>query len=283
MIASYRARSSVRTGVIFCVTWLVVLIAVFPLFWALSTSLRDNGEIISRTPTLLPKDITFDNYGYMLKVSNFPQQFFNSTVIAVFSALSVVFFGSLGGYSLTRFRFAGQGLSLRVILLTYLFPAVLLVVPMFIILRSLKLTDSYAALVIVHTATGLPLGLWLLRAYFLSIPIELDQAAMIDGASRLGALFDVLLPQAIPGMISIFIFSFVFSWGDYLWPLILITSRSQMTLPLGLHSYMNDMGFQWGPLMAVTVVFALPVVLLFTFVQSRLVRGLGAGAGAIKF
>jgi multiple sugar transport system permease protein len=283
MTASYRLRGGLRTGFIFGVTWLVVLVAVFPLFWALSTSLRDNQEIISKTPTLLPVNLTLTNYDYMLKVSNFPQQFFNSSVIAIFSALSVVFFGSLGGYSLTRFRFRGQGLSLRVVLLTYLFPAVLLVVPMFIILRNLSLTDSYAALVIVHTATGLPLGLWLLRAYFLSIPIELDQAAMIDGASRLGTLVDVLLPQAIPGMISIFIFIFVFSWGDYLWPLILITSKSQMTLPLGIHSYMNDMGFQWGPLMAVTVVFALPVVLLFTLVQSRLVRGLGAGAGAIKF
>jgi multiple sugar transport system permease protein len=283
MSAHYRLRSNVRTGLIFSVTWLVVLIAVFPLFWAISTSLRDNQEIITRTPSLLPKQATLDNYAYMLRVGNFPQEFFNSTVIAVFSALSVVFFGSLGGYSLTRFRFRGQALSLRVVLLTYLFPAVLLVVPMFIILRSLSLTDSYVALIIVHTATGLPLGLWLLRAYFLSIPIELDQAAMIDGASRLGTLFDVLLPQAIPGMISIFIFIFVFSWGDYLWPLILITSRSQMTLPLGIHAYMNDMGFQWGPLMAVTVVFALPVVVLFTVVQSRLVRGLGAGAGAIKF
>jgi ABC-type glycerol-3-phosphate transport system permease component len=216
-------------------------------------------------------------------VSNFPRQFANSTIIAVFSALSVVLFGSLGGYSLTRFRFRGQALSLRVVLLTYLFPAVLLVVPMFIILRGLGLTDSYAALIIVHTATGLPLGLWLLRAYFLSIPIELDQAAMIDGASRLGTLFDVLLPQAIPGMISIFMFIFVFSWGDYLWPLILITSKSQLTLPLGIHTYMNEQGFQWGPLMAVTVVFALPVVVLFTVLQSRLVRGLGAGAGAVKF
>jgi ABC-type glycerol-3-phosphate transport system permease component len=265
------------------VTWLVVLVAVFPLFWAVSTSLRGNQEIISNTPTLLPQEPTLSNYQYMLKVSNFPQQFSNSTIIAIFSALSVVFFGSLGGYSLTRFRFKGQALSLRVVLLTYLFPAVLLVVPMFIIFRNLRLTDSYAALVIVHTATGLPLGLWLLRAYFQSIPIELDQAAMIDGASRLGTLWDVLLPQAIPGMISIFMFIFVFSWGDYLWPLILITSRSQMTLPLGIHTYMNDMGFEWGPLMAVTVVFALPVVILFTMLQSRLVRGLGAGAGAIKF
>jgi ABC-type glycerol-3-phosphate transport system permease component len=283
MIASYRVRSGVRTGFVMSATWLVVLIAVFPLFWAISTSLRDNQEVISRTPSLVPQTFTLGNYQYMLKVSNFPQQFANSTLVAVFSALSVVLFGSLGGYSLTRFSFRGQGFSLRVVLLTYLFPAVLLVVPMFIIFRTLGLTDSYAALVIVHTATGLPLGLWLLRAYFLSIPIELDQAAMIDGASRLSTLFDVLLPQAIPGMISIFIFIFVFSWGDYLWPLILITSRSQMTLPLGIHSYMNEQGFQWGPLMAVTVVFALPVVLLFTIVQSRLVRGLGAGAGAIKF
>jgi multiple sugar transport system permease protein len=283
MIANYRAREGIRTGALFCVTWLVVLIAVFPLFWAVSTSLRGNQEIITRAPTLLPKEFTLSNYDYMLKVSNFPQQFSNSSIIAVLSALSVVFFGSLGGYSLTRFKFAGQGLSLRVVLLTYLFPAVLLVVPMFIILRGLQLTDNYASLVIVHTATGLPLGLWLLRAYFQSIPIELDQAAMIDGASRLETLVDVLLPQAIPGMISIFIFIFVFSWGDYLWPLILITSRSQMTLPLGIHTYMNDMGFEWGPLMALTVVFALPVVVLFTFLQSRLVRGLGAGAGAIKF
>jgi multiple sugar transport system permease protein len=283
MIASYQMRQGVRTGFIFSVTWLVVFIAVFPLFWAISTSLRNNQEVISRTPTLLPMNPTLDNYAYMLQVSNFAQQFSNSTIIAVFSALSVVFFGSLGGYSLTRFRFRGQALSLRVVLLTYLFPAVLLVVPMFVILRFLKLTDSYAALIIVHTATGLPLGLWLLRAYFLSIPIELDQAAMIDGASRLSTLFDVLLPQAIPGMISIFIFIFVFSWGDYLWPLILISSRSQLTLPLGIHTYMNDQAFQWGPLMAVTVVFALPVVLLFTLLQSRLVRGLGAGAGAIKF
>jgi len=178
MIANYRAREAVRTGFIFTVTWLVVLVAVFPLFWALSTSLRDNQEIISRTPTLLPVDFTLENYDTMLKLSNFPQQFSNSTIIAIGSSLSVVFFGSLGAYSLTRFRFRGQGLSLRVVLLTYLFPAVLLVVPMFIILRNLKLTDSYAALIIVHTATGLPLGLWLLRAYFQSIPIELDQAAI---------------------------------------------------------------------------------------------------------
>jgi ABC-type glycerol-3-phosphate transport system permease component len=229
MIANYRAREGIRTGALFCVTWLVVLIAVFPLFWAVSTSLRGNQEIITRAPTLLPKEFTLSNYDYMLKVSNFPQQFSNSSIIAVLSALSVVFFGSLGGYSLTRFKFAGQGLSLRVVLLTYLFPAVLLVVPMFIILRGLQLTDNYASLVIVHTATGLPLGLWLLRAYFQS------------------------------------------------------TSRTQMTLPLGIHTYMNDMGFEWGPLMALTVVFALPVVVLFTFLQSRLVRGLGAGAGAIKF
>jgi len=283
MIASYRFRETTRTGLVMFVTWLVVLVAVFPLFWAISTSLRDNQEVISRTPSLLPKTFTLSNYGYMLQVSNFPRQFANSTIVAVFSALSVVFFGSLGAYSLTRFKFVGQALSLRVVLLTYLFPAVLLVVPMFIILRGMGLTDSYAALIIVHTATGLPLGLWLLRAYFLSIPIELDQAAMIDGASRLSALVDVLLPQAIPGMISIFMFIFVFSWGDYLWPLILITSKSQLTLPLGIHTYMNEQGFQWGPLMAVTVVFALPVVVLFTVLQSRLVRGLGAGAGAIKF
>jgi multiple sugar transport system permease protein len=276
-------RERARTGLVMTVTWLVVLVAVFPLFWAISTSLRDNQEVISRTPSLVPRTFTLSNYDYMLKVSNFPQQFANSTIIAVFSALSVVFFGSLGGYSLTRFMFRGQALSLRIVLLTYLFPSVLLVVPMFIIFRGMGLTDSYAALIIVHTATGLPLGLWLLRAYFLSIPIELDQAAMIDGASRLATLFDVLLPQAIPGMISIFMFIFVFSWGDYLWPLILITSKSQLTLPLGIHTYMNEQGFQWGPLMAVTVVFALPVVLLFTLLQSRLVRGLGAGAGAIKF
>lgn len=281
-MTSYRAKQTTRTAAFFSVTWILVVIAIFPLFWALSSSLRGDQEIISRTPSLLPQHPTLTNYSYIMG-QRFPRQFVNSTIIAVSAAALVIFFSSLGGYSLTRFKFKGRNLSMSVLLLTYLFPAVLLVVPMFIIFRNFGLTDSYRALIIVHAATGLPLGLFLMRAYFQSVPIELDQAAMIDGASRFGALVDVLLPQTIPGMLSTFIFIFIFSWGDYLWPLIFVTSKGQQTLPLGIATYMNNMGFRWGPLMAATVGLSLPVVVLFTLVQSRLVRGLGSGAGAVKF
>lgn len=283
MSLSYDLRPFLRTAMFFLMTWLLVIFAVFPLFWALSSSLRSNQEIISNKPTLLPKDYTLHNYKHIMTERNFPRQFYSSTVISTLSAASVIFFSAMGAYSLTRFRFKGRELGSRVILLTYLFPSVLLLVPMFIVIRQLGLANTYWSLVIVHTATGLPMGLWLLRAYFLTIPIELDQAAMIDGASRRAALIDVILPQALPGIISTFIFIFIFSWNDYLWALVFLTSEDKKTLPLGISTYMNEFGFEWGPLMAATVGITLPVVALFTFVQSRLVRGLGSGAGAVKF
>jgi len=282
MKLTYEISQFMRTSMFFVVTWLLVIIAVFPVFWALSSSLRNNKEIISNNPTLLPKNYTLANYTYIMTKRNFPRQFYSSTVIAVASAASVIFFASLGAYSLTRFKFKGRNVASQVILLTYLFPAVLLLVPMFIVIRNLGLANTYWSLVVVHTVTGLPLGLWLLRAYFLTIPIEFDQAAMIDGASRRQALVDIILPQAIPGIISTAIFIFIFSWNDYLWALVFLTSEAKKTLPLGISSYMNEFGFEWGPLMAATVAIAVPVVVLFIVVQSRLVRGLGSGAGGIK-
>lgn len=256
--------------------WIFVAIAAFPLFWMVSSSLKSDAEIQQVPPTLLPQVPTFEQYGVILQ-GDFRTWFLNSAIIAFGTTILVVVTGVLGGYSLARFRYRGRSTFSVSVMLTYLFPKILLLVPLVIIFRSIHLTNTYVALIVANTTFALPFTLWLLRAFFIGLPIELEQAALIDGASRLRALVDVVIPQALPGILSIAIFSFILSWNEYLFA-VTFSTQGNTTLPVGLAGYSSQLNIEWGPLMAASVAVTVPMVVLFAVIQSRYVGGMNEGA-----
>jgi ABC-type glycerol-3-phosphate transport system permease component len=199
---------------------------------------------------------------------------------AFFKAMMVlvVLFGSLGAYALSRFSLRGKNLLMMSTLLPQFFPYVLILIPFYVLMSNLGLVDTHIGLILTHTSITLPFAIWMLTGYFNAIPKELDQAALIDGCSRLGVLFRIIYPTALPGLVVAGFFAFVVSWGDYLFVSILSQSENTQTLPIALQSFMNSLQVKWGMIIAGTVVAILPTILFFSLVQRRLVAGLTAGA-----
>jgi ABC-type glycerol-3-phosphate transport system permease component len=203
----------------------------------------------------------------------------NSAIVAAGTTVAVISIGLLGAYSLSRFRFPGRRLMGRVILLTYLLPSVVLFLPLYLMLSKLGLVNSLLGLVIAYSTFALPVALWLLKAFIDSIPLELEMAAMVDGASRVGCFFDVVLPQALPGIISTALFTFILAWNEYLYALVLLSRDSVKTLPPGVMTMLTSaFNIEWSLLMAASVLMSLPLIASFAFLQCHLTRGFGAGA-----
>jgi multiple sugar transport system permease protein len=203
---------------------LVTSVICFPLFWMLVSSLKPADELFSSPPIIFPRHISFDNFAELLS-TDFPIFFKNSLIVATGTTFFVILLGTLGGYSITRFRYPGRELVSRSVLLLYMFPSILLIIPIVILMVKCHLSNSYTGLILANTTFALPYALWLLRAFFETIPIELEQAAMIDGASRLRAFVTVSLPAAIPGIIATGIFTYLLSWNDYLFALVINPGR----------------------------------------------------------
>ena len=192
--------------------------------------------------------------------------------------LLVVFLSSLGAYALSRFSLRGKRYFLLTALLPQFFPYVLVLIPFFVLMSNFGLVDTHAGIIITHMSIALPFCLWMLTGYFNGIPKELDQAALIDGCSRLGVLFRILYPVALPGMVVTGFFAFVVSWGDYLFVSILSESQATQTLPMGLQTFLNSLQVKWGLITAGTVIAIVPTIVFFSIVQRRLVAGLTAGS-----
>ena len=190
----------------------------------------------------------------------------------------VVFIASLGAYALSRFQLRAKNLFMMLALMPQFFPYVLILIPFYVLMSNIGLVDSHLGLILTHTSITLPFALWMLTGYFNAIPRDLDQAALIDGCSRLGVLFRIIYPIAIPGMVVAGFFAFVVSWGDYLFVSILSQSPETQTLPIGLQTFMSSLQVRWGLITAGTVIAIVPTILFFAIVQRRLVAGLTAGA-----
>jgi multiple sugar transport system permease protein len=276
MQLSYDAREQARKIIVTIFAWLFISVIAFPLYWMLSSSLKGDTEILAWPPTLWPRQISLANYVRLLQ-GDFGIWFVNSVIVACTTTSVVIFVATLGAYSLTRFRYPGRQVLALSVLFTYLFPSVLMLVPLFLIITELRLNDTYMALVLAETTFALPFAMWLLRSYFSAIPVQIEEAAIIDGAARLQAFAEVVLPQALPGIISTAIFTFILSWNDYLFGLVFISSAQRKTLPIGIASYANELNTEWGPLMAASVAVTVPVLIFFILLQRRLVAGFGAG------
>ena len=251
--------------------WAVVLLAAFPLFWMIVTSLKPESELFTRPPTFFPAQYTLENYERLLFDTHFPVFFMNSSIVALGTTLLVIVVATLGAHSLVTFRYRGRRLLAQAVLFTYLLPSVILVIPLYMVVARLGLVNSLLGLVICYATFALPFALWLLRSFMAAIPIDLELAAMIDGASRIRAFIDVILPQALPGIISTALFTFIVAWNEYLFAMVLMNRQLSMTLPVGMLTH------NINPMTA-SVMMSVPLIIAFTFLQKHLTRGFGAGA-----
>ena len=249
----------------------------FPFFWMLSTALKPSGEVFATPPRLVPAHATLTNFGRVLLETNFPTYFKNSLVVSFATVALTLTVASAGAYGLTRFRFPGREKVAGLILLTYMFAPILIIIPFYILVKQLGIVNTHLALVLSYTTFCLPFCLWLLRAFFQSVPLELEEAALVDGAHRGRAVWHVVLPLALPGIIAAGIFTFILAWNDFLFALVLISSDELKTLPVGVNDLFNATIVDWGMIMAAGVMITVPTMGFFVAVQRHLVQGWGSG------
>lgn len=260
------------------VTWAIVILMVFPLIWMVLTSIRPQSELFVFPIRLIPEHVTFEHYRRLLEDTPFLSYFWNSVVLSVATTVVVMAVATLGGYSLARFRYRGRETIAIAVLCTYLMPSVVLIIPLYLMMVKLGLENSLTSLVISYTTFALPYALWLLRSFMAGIPDDLEAAALVDGASRLGAFRDVILPQALPGIISTALFTFILAWNEYLYALVMVNTDETRPLTTGvMNMLVSAFNIEWSLLMAASVMMSVPLLFFFAFLQRYLTSGFGAG------
>ncbi len=257
---------------------LYVIFALFPLFWLLKVSVTPNDLLYSEGVRMWPSHATLDHYRYVIENSAFPTFFKNSVIVAGSTAFAVTTLSSLAGYALSRFRFRGKYWVIGLMLVTQMFPLVMLVAPIFKMLSPLGLTNSLTGLVIVYTAFNVPFATFLMQSFFDGIPKDLEEAAMIDGASRFKAFRQIILPLTLPGIAATLGFVFTAAWSELLFALMLISGNESATFPVGLLTFVSKFSVDFGQMMAAGVLALIPACLFFLLIQRYLVQGLTAGA-----
>ena len=257
---------------------LYVIFALFPLFWLLKVSVTPNDLLYSEGVRMWPSHATLDHYRYVIENSAFPTFFKNSVIVAGSTAFAVTILSSLAGYALSRFRFRGKYWIIGLMLVTQMFPLVMLVAPIFKMLSPLGLTNSLTGLVIVYTAFNVPFATFLMQSFFDGNPKDLEEAAMIDGASRFTAFRQIILPLTLPGIAATLGFVFTAAWSELLFALMLISGNESATFPVGLLTFVSKFSVDFGQMMAAGVLALIPACLFFLLIQRYLVQGLTAGA-----
>jgi multiple sugar transport system permease protein len=257
----------------------VILAIVFvPMYWILVTSFKTGRQILLSQNVYAPEPFTVENYLYLFEESRFALWFRNSAITATASTLLSLLIGTAGAYALTRLRFAGRRTLGAVVLVTYLVPPGLMFIPLYQTFIRIGYTDSLGTLILAYPTFLVPFVTWLLMGFFRSIPRQLEEAALVDGATRVQALVHVVLPLAAPGLLAAGLFCFTLSWNEFLYALIFIADDSLKTLPVGLSEFVvSDFAF-WGQLMAAAALASLPVIVVYIYLHKYMVQGLTAGA-----
>jgi ABC-type glycerol-3-phosphate transport system permease component len=271
-------RKLLPNMVIYALTLLLAAFIGFPLLWMLISSLKPSAELFVSPPRLLPTEFTLEWYRNLVQQSDAPTYFWNSLVIGAATTVNCLTLGTLAGYAVTRFEFPGKSIFLVGALLSYVFPAIVLFVPIYMIINNLGLTDTLLGIVICHTILTFPFALWMLRSFFAAIPREIDEAAWVDGASFLRTFATIILPLALPGIFSVGVFVFVLSWNEFLFASVLVTSSAHKTIPLGIAEFITSFDVRWGEIMAMGTLATVPVIVLFLSVQRYFLRGVISGA-----
>lgn len=246
---------------------ILIVILLFPFIVMLSISLKDTAETIGYPPTIIPHTWTLEHFVDIFNANIFPflRYFKNSLYIAVITSVVAVLMGILGGYALSRLKFRGKSGISELFFLVYMFSGILLIVPLFKMLSAIGLSNSREAVIICMIVQTMPTAIYMTRSYFDTIPLELEEAGRVDGLSRMGIIFRIVVPLSISGIISVFVYAFMIAWNDVLFASIFIDSPDLMTIPIGLNSLFNTPDYIWGRMMAASLVTSLPVVIMYGF------------------
>src|ERR671925_149653 len=256
---------------------LMLLWTAIPFYWMVATSLKHDKEIYGYEATLIPEKPTVANYLTILRDTPYLIFLRNSTVVAVGSTVVSLIIACLGAYAIARLNFPGRALLARLLVCTYLVPASLLFIPLFAIMSALRFTDTLYGLTIAYLGGDVPFCTWLLMGYFKSIPVELEESALVDGCNRVSALIRIVLPLALPALVVVTFFSFTHAWNEFLYAHVFTSTNNARTVTTGLANFMSADVFFWGPLMASTILSALPPVIMFLVLQRGVVKGLTLG------
>jgi len=276
-----RSRSQTRRmydGLAYAVLLVAFVFAVFPIVWTLLTSLKDEADIVVPSIEYLPARPTLQNYVALWTRAGFPTLFLNSAITTGITVLICLVIGISGAYSISRYRFRGRDRILLLYLVVRMFPAVLMLLPIFIAMRALGLFDTQIGLALAYTSLLAPVCIWMLKGFFDAIPGDLEDAARIDGCTRAGAIVRIVLPLARPGVAATAVLVAISAWNEFLFALMLTTSSGARTWPVGLQLMVGEFQLPWGLLTAGGIISITPIVLFFALVQRALVRGLTMGA-----
>jgi multiple sugar transport system permease protein len=263
----------------YAILFVYVLFLGFPLLWLVSASVKSSGELNSLSANLIPSDFHWQNFTDALDRQGLIRSGANSAVVALVSTALVVVIALPASYAVARFKGMFRALGTGWILVSQVFPVILIILPLFLILRTVGLTDSLVGLTLVHTTFTLPFALWMLQGYVSAIPYELEEAGSMDGASRFGVLLNIVFPLLVPGVVATAMFSFVSSWNEFFFALVLLQSPDNYTLPITLKMFVGGEGkVALGPLAAGSVLAAIPSIVFFSLMQKRLTGGLLSGA-----
>ena len=268
-----------KSGAIFhyAILTLASLAVLGPLAWALSTSLKGADEVLAFPPTWIPKRPTLANYLGTMS-SGFRDYFLNSLMVTCSTVVLALFVASHGAFAAARFVFRGKGALMFAILGTGMIPAIAILVPLYLLAVSLGMANTFMALVLIYAAWQTPIAMWTLRGFFDRVPAEIEEAALVDGCSRLRAFYQMVVPLAAPGMAAAGVYIFIETWNEFLIAVSLTTSEDKRLLTVGLYQYVTSFGIEWGLLTAASIVSVIPVLLLFLGMQRLFVSGLTGGA-----
>ena len=270
------SRAARITRIVFLGLWLVI--TLFPLYWILITSFKTPGAIFSYPLTYWPEEFSIINYVTLFQKTNFGTYVLNSLIVATAAATIATFISMLSAYVLARFEFRSKSAVLMAFLVTQMIPTFIALGPLYLLMVKLNLVDNRFGLTLIYVAVSIPFCTIMLRGFFANIPDALEEAAMIDGCSRFGALFRVIVPIMKPGIVAAFIFNFVNSWNELFLSVTLMNKDENKTIPTALNGFISSFNIDWGSMSAAAVLTILPTMVLFAFASRYIVQGLTAGA-----
>lgn len=264
--------------VIYAILLIFLAWSIYPILRVITISIRPGDNLLNESLAIIPENWTFDNYIKLFTEHAFLRWMWNSILVTGVVMLTGVTLASTAGYAISRYKFPGREASLLSLLVTQMFPATMLLLPLFIMLAKLHLINTYLGLIVIYTSTALPFCVWQMKGYYDTIPYSLEEAARIDGASRFGAFYKVILPIATPALVITALFSFMASWTEYIVAAQVLQYENMFTLPVGIKNFQANMTTEWGLYAASALVVSIPAVALFLFLTRYLVGGLTLGS-----
>jgi multiple sugar transport system permease protein len=275
---SARTKNAAGSAMRYVMLTVLAMFIIVPIAWMLSTAFKTEPQTYMPTPSWIPNPWTFDSFIKFWKIYDFGRMTLNSLITCAFSTLICVAVSCLSGYGITRYKFRGKKMYMNFLLVTQMFPSVMLVVPFYSILTTYRLNNTLAGLIIVYAATNVAFSTWMMVSYFKTIPIELDEAARVDGASAFYTFWKIILPLTLPGIASVAIFTFINGWNEYMYSAVLMSKDSLKTLTVGIVSLNTQYQVKWNDLMAASSFSCLPLIILFVCFQRYFIAGMTSGA-----